>query len=206
MIHVNLPDGTTRTLSDDVTALGLASDISKSFAKRAVGAVVNGGLSDLLATLPDGANVELIDRVDLRAFELIRHDLAHILLEAVQSLWPNTVQFSEDFYKALQKHALPVDVRALRAFSNSARKLDLLFWITYRITRLESKLILDWKPLKDQFGEGFSRERDFKAQLADDLASVLELFPKLPIKLTDRGLEMENADAKALAIPRRTTT
>ncbi|MAW88072.1 MAG: hypothetical protein CMJ42_16260 [Phyllobacteriaceae bacterium] len=123
-----------------------------------------------------------------------------------QSLWPNTVQFSEDFYKALQKHALPVDVRALRAFSNSARKLDLLFWITYRITRLESKLILDWKPLKDQFGEGFSRERDFKAQLADDLASVLELFPKLPIKLTDRGLEMENADAKALAIPRRTTT
>ena len=90
MIHVNLPEGTTRTLSDDVTALGLASDISKSFAKRAVGAVVNGGLSDLLATLPDGANVELIDRVDLRAFELIRHDLAHILLEAVQSLWPNT--------------------------------------------------------------------------------------------------------------------
>ena len=72
MIHVNLPDGTARTLSDDVTALGLASDISKSLAKRAVGAVVNGDLSDLSATLPDGATVELISRDDPRALELIR--------------------------------------------------------------------------------------------------------------------------------------
>ena len=120
-----------------------------------------------------------------------------------QSLWPTTIQFSDEFYSQLEKHALPVDVRALRAFSNSARKLDLLFWITYRITRLQDKLVLDWKPLKDQFGEGFGRDRDFRAQLADDLKSVLELFPKLPVKLTERGLEMESADAKALAIPSR---
>lgn len=121
-----------------------------------------------------------------------------------QSLWPTTIQFSGDFYAQLEKHALPVDVRALRAFSNSARKLDLLLWITYRITRLEKHLVLDWTPLKGQFGEGFARDRAFRAQLADDLASVLELFPKLPVKLTDRGLEMDPADAKALAIPRST--
>jgi hypothetical protein len=123
-----------------------------------------------------------------------------------QSLWPTTIQFSDEFFSQLEKHALPVDVRALRAFSNSARKLDLLFWITYRITRLEAKLVLDWRPLKEQFGEGFSRDRDFRAQLADDLASVLELFPRLPVKLSERGLEMEAADAKVLAIPARTTT
>lgn len=119
-----------------------------------------------------------------------------------QSLWPSTIQFSDDFYSQLERHALPVDIRALRAFSNSSRKLDLLFWITYRITRLQSKLILDWEPLKRQFGDGFNRDRAFRAQLADDLADVLELFPKLPIKLTERGLEMEAADAKVLAIPR----
>jgi hypothetical protein len=121
-----------------------------------------------------------------------------------QSLWPTTIQFSADFYAALEKHALPVDVRALRAFSNSARKLDLLLWITYRITRLDTHFTLDWKPLKGQFGEGFNRDRAFRAQLADDLSSILDLFPKLPVKLTDRGLEMEPADAKALAIPRST--
>ncbi|KRB18271.1 hypothetical protein ASD99_31060 [Mesorhizobium sp. Root695] len=120
-----------------------------------------------------------------------------------QSLWPTTIAFSERFFAELQKHALPIDVRALRAFSNSARKLDLLFWISYRITRLNERLVLDWKPLKAQFGEGFARDRDFRAQLADDLASIHEIFPKLPIKLTDRGLEMEAAEASVLAIPRR---
>jgi hypothetical protein len=120
-----------------------------------------------------------------------------------QSLWPTTIAFSERFYAELEKHALPIDVRALRAFSNSARKLDLLFWISYRITRLNERLVLDWKPLKEQFGEGFSRERDFRAQLADDLASIHDIFPKLPVKLTERGLEMEAAEASVLAIPRR---
>ena len=72
MIHANLPEGAARTLSDDVTTLGLASDISKSLAKRTVGAVVNGVLSNLSATLPDGATVELISRDDPRALELIR--------------------------------------------------------------------------------------------------------------------------------------
>ena len=120
-----------------------------------------------------------------------------------QSLWPTTIAFSQAFYEQLQKHALPIDIRALRALSNSARKLDLLFWISYRITRLEEKLILDWKPLKEQFGEGFSRDRDFRAQLADDLASIHEIFPKLPMKLTERGLELEAADPSALSIPKR---
>ena len=90
MIHVSLPDGATRTLSDDATASGLASDISKSLAKRTVGAVVNGVMSDLAEPLPDGATVELIGRDDPRALELIRHDLAHVLAEAVQNIWPET--------------------------------------------------------------------------------------------------------------------
>ena len=90
MINVSLPDGATRTLSDDATASGLASDISKSLAKRTVAAVVDGILSDLSATLQDGATVELIGRDDPRALELIRHDLAHVLAEAVQSIWPET--------------------------------------------------------------------------------------------------------------------
>lgn len=120
-----------------------------------------------------------------------------------QSLWPTKIAFSQDFYDELKKHALPIDVRVLRALSNSARRLDLMMWVTYRITRLKTKLILDWQPLKNQFGEGYSRDRDFRAALVDDLAALKELFPKLPVKLTERGLEMEAADASALAIPKR---
>lgn len=120
-----------------------------------------------------------------------------------QSLWPTKVSFSQSFYDELEKHALPIDVRVLRALSNSARRLDLMFWVTYRITRLQQRLVLDWHPLKSQFGEGYGRDRDFRAALAEDVAALKEIFPKLPLKLTERGLEMEAADATALAIPKR---
>ncbi len=123
-----------------------------------------------------------------------------------QSLWPTTIAFSEDFYRELKSHALPIDVRVLRALSNSARRLDLMLWVTYRITRLDTHLVLDWKPLKSQFGEGYTRDRDFRAALVDDVAALKDIFPKLPLKLTERGLEMDAADASALAIPKRSLT
>ncbi|KTQ95029.1 hypothetical protein NS365_18625 [Aureimonas ureilytica] len=123
---------------------------------------------------------------------------------AQRSLWPSKIEFSRRYFDELKNHALPIDIRALKAFSGSARRLDLLFWITYRITRLNDHFVLDWKPLKEQFGEGFARDRDFRAHLAEDLASIKELFPKLPVKLTARGLEMDQADSTALAIPKRT--
>lgn len=120
-----------------------------------------------------------------------------------RSLWPSTIAFSQDFYTEIQKHALPIDVRALRALSNSARRLDLLMWVTYRITRLRERLILDWKPLKAQFGEGYTRDRDFRSAFFDDVAALLEIFPNLPLTLSERGLAMEAAEQTALAIPKR---
>lgn len=122
-----------------------------------------------------------------------------------QSLWPTKVAFSQAFYDELEKHALPVDVRVLRALSNSARRLDLMFWVTYRITRLKSNFLLTWPALKEQFGDGYNRDRAFREAFKEDVAALKELFPKLPLRLTERGIEMEAADASALAIPKRTT-
>lgn len=90
MINIRLPDGATRTLDPSSTAADLAVAISPSLAKRTVAAVVDGAIADLSAPLPDGATVALISRDDPRALELIRHDLAHVLAEAVQALWPET--------------------------------------------------------------------------------------------------------------------
>jgi len=90
MIHIRLPDGATRALAPASTAADLAAHISPGFARRTVAAVVDGRLADLSAPLPDGATVELLSRDDPRALALIRHDLAHVLAEAVQSLWPGT--------------------------------------------------------------------------------------------------------------------
>jgi hypothetical protein len=122
---------------------------------------------------------------------------------AQQSLWPTHIAFSKEFFEEIQQHALPIDVRVLRALSNSARRLDLMMWVTYRITRLPTTLVLDWKPLKQQFGEGYTRDRDFRHALAEDVAALKELFPKVPLRITEQGLEMDPADAAALAIPKR---
>ncbi|MBU3034244.1 threonine--tRNA ligase [Tritonibacter mobilis] len=90
MIHIRLPDGASRALEPASTAADLAAAISPSLAKRTVAAVVDGEITDLSRPLRDGAAVELVTRDDPRALELIRHDLAHILAEAVQALWPGT--------------------------------------------------------------------------------------------------------------------
>ncbi|WP_204320171.1 replication protein RepA, partial [Klebsiella oxytoca] len=58
-----------------------------------------------------------------------------------------TVRFHQDFYDNLVQHALPVDMRAARAFSGSARKLDLLFWVGYRLRSLQRPLRLTWTNL-----------------------------------------------------------
>ncbi|AYD05311.1 replication protein RepA [Neorhizobium sp. NCHU2750] len=146
----------------------------------------------------DGKRSGQIDVKPLQKVELWFPDHDH-----QKSLWPTTIAFSGDFYNELKNHALPIDVRVLRALSNSARRLDLMLWVTYRITRLQTRLVLDWQPLKSQFGEDYTRDRDFKAALVQDLAALKDIFPKLPVKLTERGLEMEAADASALAIPKR---
>ncbi|NIY79872.1 threonine--tRNA ligase [Celeribacter sp. HF31] len=90
MIHIRLPDGATRALEPASTAADLVASISPSLAKRTVAARVDGKLTDLSAPLPDGAAVELVSRDDPAALELIRHDLAHVLAEAVQALRPGT--------------------------------------------------------------------------------------------------------------------
>lgn len=116
-------------------------------------------------------------------------------------LWPSTVTFSLDFFASLQAHALPVNVEAVRAFAGSARKLDLMFWLGYRLHTLRKPLVVSWAALQEQFGEGFARERAFRAQLGDELNQISELFPKLPAKLDDNGLTIAPAGPEVLSLP-----
>ena len=68
----------------------MAEAISKSLAKKAVAMKVDGVLRDLSDRVPDGASVAIVTRDDPAALELIRHDCAHVLAEAVQELFPGT--------------------------------------------------------------------------------------------------------------------
>ncbi|WP_439926221.1 replication protein RepA [Nitrobacter sp. JJSN] len=119
-----------------------------------------------------------------------------------RSLWTSKISFSDRMFTGLMKHAIPMDVRALRAFQGSARKLDLLYWVGYRLHSIRTPLTVSYQALRSQFGDGFARDRAFRAQLAKDVAHLKEVFPKLPLKLTDTGLFLENADPAVLALPK----
>src|ERR1700728_3334958 len=90
MIHVTFPDGAQREYEPGVSGLDIAKSISPSLAKRTVAMVRGGELVDLADPIDQDTALEFIARDDPRALELIRHDAAHVLAEAVQSLWPGT--------------------------------------------------------------------------------------------------------------------
>ncbi|WP_375464167.1 replication protein RepA [uncultured Methylobacterium sp.] len=118
-------------------------------------------------------------------------------------VWSRTVQFHQDFYDNLIQHALPVDIRAARAFSGSARKLDLLFWVGYRLRALARPLRLTWANLHGQFGAENACIRSFRQGFKADVMHLREVFPKLPVALDDAGMLLRPADPGALLVPPR---
>ena len=90
MISITFPDGASRQFEAPVNGLDIANDISKSLAKKTVAMIVDGELVDIRDELNADASVKLISRDDPEALELIRHDCAHVMAEAVQDLFPGT--------------------------------------------------------------------------------------------------------------------
>jgi threonyl-tRNA synthetase len=90
MPAITLPDGSVRRYEAAVTGTEIAADIGPGLAKAALAMVVDGQQRDLSRTIEHDARVVFITRRDPAALELIRHDAAHVLAEAVQRLYPGT--------------------------------------------------------------------------------------------------------------------
>ena len=90
MVALTFPDGARREFPDNITGLEIAKGISPSLAKRTVAMALDGELVDLSDKIGRDAKIEFVSRDDPRALELIRHDAAHVMAEAVQTLCPGT--------------------------------------------------------------------------------------------------------------------
>src|SRR3979409_1005850 len=90
MVALTFPDGARRDYPNGITGLDIAKGISPSLAKRTVAMALDGTVADLADPIEKDAKLEFLTREDPRALELIRHDAAHVMAEAVQSLWPGT--------------------------------------------------------------------------------------------------------------------
>ncbi len=89
-IAVTLPDGSVRRFDRPVTGADIAADIGPGLAKAALAISIDGALCDLATVIGRDAEVSIVTRKSDEALELVRHDTAHVMAEAVQSLYPDT--------------------------------------------------------------------------------------------------------------------
>ena len=90
MITLTLPDGATREFDAPLDGLAFATSISKSLAKKALALKLNGEVVDLATVIDANADIAVITAADEEGVDLLRHDCAHVLAEAVQELFPET--------------------------------------------------------------------------------------------------------------------
>ena len=90
MIDLIFPDGSARQYPKGSSGRDVAASISKSLEKKALLVKLDGQLLDLARPLPAGGRIEIVTREAPEALEVIRHDTAHVLAEAVQELFPGT--------------------------------------------------------------------------------------------------------------------
>ncbi|MCH8112294.1 MAG: threonine--tRNA ligase [Proteobacteria bacterium] len=90
MVAITLPDGSVRNFDGPVTGAELAADIGPGLAKAALAILLDGEVRDLAASIDRDAEVSIITAKSPEALELIRHDAAHVMAEAVKELFPET--------------------------------------------------------------------------------------------------------------------
>src|SRR5438874_5248772 len=91
MFKIALPDGSVKEMPEGSTPADVAAAIGPGLAKAALAAKVDGEVRDIMRPFEGDASLALItSRDEAEALELVRHDYAHILAEAVQNLYPET--------------------------------------------------------------------------------------------------------------------
>jgi threonyl-tRNA synthetase len=89
-IHITLPDGSVRCFERPVSGAEIAADIGAGLANAALAVRIDGVMKDLQTVIDRDVRVSVVTAKDEDALELLRHDAAHVMAEAVQELYPDT--------------------------------------------------------------------------------------------------------------------
>ena len=105
-------------------------------------------------------------------------------------LSPGAIMLSPTFYESLLDHAVPLDPRAIVALHKSPLALDLYTWLShrlYRINRITGERI-SWQALRQQFGQEYDRDRDFRRRMVESLRDVQAVYPSARIEEVEGAL------------------
>jgi hypothetical protein len=110
-------------------------------------------------------------------------------------LWPTTVRLDPRYFDSLQRHAVPLDERAVAALSHSAMGLDIYAWLAQRLHRVEPgrPAFIPWRCIKEQFGHQYGRMDNFKRVFRHTLDMVLTQYRAARIELDGRGMTLRNS-------------
>ncbi len=109
------------------------------------------------------------------------------------SLWGSWIELSDEFYRSLTSHPVPVDLRALRALKESSLALDLYAWSTWRtwrVTQQDKPAFIPWRALHRQFGSSYTDVRDFARAAKREFAKIQLVYPALRISFPRGGLTL----------------
>ncbi len=89
-ITITFPDGNTKKVEKGISGFELANQISKSLAKESIAFKADNEIQDLTCIIDRDINIEILKKSSDEALDIIRHDCAHVMAEAVQELFPGT--------------------------------------------------------------------------------------------------------------------
>ena len=90
MVKLTLPDGSSRDYDQPISGTEVAVDISPGLAKAALAIRVNDSMKDLATVIAEDCDFSIVTAKDEGALDLLRHDAAHVMAQAVQELFPGT--------------------------------------------------------------------------------------------------------------------
>ena len=113
-------------------------------------------------------------------------------------LWSSTIQLSEEYFQSLKKYLVPLNRHAVGALSNNAMGLDIYAWLAQRLHHIpeDGQQFVAWQNLKDQFGQGYAKMKNFKRVFRETLSTVLTQYPQARpcvTENTNKGFYLEKS-------------
>jgi hypothetical protein len=106
------------------------------------------------------------------------------------TLWGSTVLLTEEFFREVTGHAVPLDMAVVGQLRRSPMALDIYAWLTWRFSFLTEERTIPWEYLRDQFGATYSRDRDFRSKFVAALRAVHQSYPEANVEPTPAGLKL----------------
>jgi hypothetical protein len=181
----------TEVVQEKATVLVLGDSLSHFM--RQLGLIPTGGRWGTIPNLREQMkrlfnariSVSLVNR-DKRAFFDISkaYDLWWDHSQPEQrSLWKSTMTLSEEFYKEIIEHPIPINMKILRALKRSPLGLDLYLFLTYRVSYLKKPAAISLKALHQQFGAEYKDIKNFKKKVQRELLKIKVAWPQLDYEL-----------------------